>query len=354
MNYWKHLALAGLGITISSALLVIPRPVPQPSSVSSSLIIPNQSPTPRTASLLTTSLFNRVNRGPSPSSASRSLQALTLEQRVELIDQTIEAVKERETEAIAQTKALQAQSWNSQTFNPADFDNAWRSIEMLWEENINAIAHLIPSESNNQRAQANTQTSYVETLIEIKLQPLHQEYVNRQKLTAAYHAHHKSVLLAEQPKKGSSAQCATEASFADSPARWSEVVTLRQKSVDYLNTIATDVSFYANEVRPLQADYQEKHQLADQIYRRSAWYYAIQKAVCATQQGKTAQQSDRPEDWAKTAALWAQAIDRLEQAPDSIPVEIPTVTRDSYQTAKANLDLWRKNQQDAQARATKP
>ena len=220
--------------------------------------------------------------------------------------------------------------------------------ESLWVESANELARFLPTDN---ATSGRSQTVEVDALITTQLLPLYREYVSRQELTAALHAYHKSIVLAEQPLAGSNAQCDATASFADSPEQWASIVTLRSKSVDYLEGISQNVSFYNEQVAPVKADYQEKLALASQFYRYSHWHFAIQKAVCATQWGQRATNSGQPKDWAQSAALWQQGVTLLENAPERIPFEIPAPVRDNYQTAENNLELWKTNLADAELRA---
>lgn len=329
MNYWKRLPLAAVGILVSSTVLLSPKQASNSLLISSNLILPNYD-------------YQTLTKDNAPS-PNANLNKLDAGQQVEAIHQTLKALEDVETQAISRTEALRSQPWDDATF-----DQEWSNIEGLWVEGANELAHFLPEEANASKGQ----TAEVGALVATELLPLYREYVNRQELTAAMHAYHKSIFLAEQPHEDSSAQCDARADFADSPERWADIVTLRRKSVEYLEGVSKNVSFYDEQVEPVKADYQEKLQLASQFYRYSHWHFAIQKAVCATEWGEKATDSGKPTDWAQSAALWKQGIELLENAPERIPFEIPAPVRDNYQAAENNLELWKTNLADAELRAS--
>lgn len=263
-------------------------------------------------------------------------------QKTQIVSYVLNDLDSLETQAINQTEALRSQPWDD-----SKFDSEWRKVDMLWKTAANEAASFLPTGADPRDLQVNE----VGTLVSSKLQPLHYEYVNRQALTAAMHAYHKSIFLAEQPEEGSPAQCDAEATFADSPEQWAKIVELRQESVQHLAAVSQHVSFYPQQVQPLQTHYQEKLKVASHFYQHSPWYYAIQKAVCATAWGEKAKQTGEKESWENSATLWKKGIELLENAPEFIPHEVPSETRDNYIAAQNNLELWRKNLKDAEARA---
>lgn len=339
MNYWKRLPLAAVGILASITMLSAPEQTANPLLISANLILPNYDrPTLAEANISSANIdLQKTNR------QKTDFQKLNAAQQIEVINRTLKAVKAVERQAVSQTEALTSQPWDAATS-----DQTWSSIEELWVKNANELARFLPEKPNAGKEQS----AAVGALVTTQLFPLYREYVNRQELTAAMHAYHKSIFLAEQPQAGSYAQCDTEAGFADSPKQWSEIVTLRKKSVEYLEGVSANASFYDEQVLPVKADYQEKLQLASRFYRYSHWHFAIQKAVCATEWGEQATDSGKPADWAQSAALWKQGIELLENAPERIPFEVPTPVRDNYQTAENNLELWKTNLADAELRAS--
>ena len=303
MNLWRSFICSGVAILASSALL--------PSS-------------------------NRIL------SPGLVVQAETIAEAPQIVSYVLKDIETLESQALQRTETLRSQPWNGE-----NFDREWYDIKALWVQAAQEAADFLPE--NN--AQSDLHSDHVGTLVSSKLQPLYYEYMNRQNLTDAMHAHHKSVHLAKQPEAGSIEQCDVEGTFADSPEKWAEIVVLRQRSVQHLADVSEHVSFYPDVVLPLQKHYQEKLDFATRFYVHSPWYYAIQKAVCATEWGEKAERSGKQSDWAQAAALWEQGIVLLEEAPDVIPANIEGKERENYQTAQDNLEMWRANFRDASARA---
>ncbi len=314
---WNHLTLSSLSVMALSAVIPLSKPVWSP------VLAP---------------LFG----SPSATINSADLNAAgvtawTLSADSQSVDAVLQASEAFEREAIKRTEALSAQSWDIDTS-----EQEWQRIEALWKASARKLEEFISNYADSEQVED-------DSLEKLRFQ--YHDHINRIDLTSAMHAYYKSVFLAEQPAEGSSAQCDVDASFADSPEQWAQVVALRKQSVQNLDAVARGVSFYDEQVVPLKGIYQEKLTWAGWIHQRSPWYYAIQKAVCATAKGEQATQSGDQEDWVQTAVLWQESIRLLEAAPKRIPVNIPNEYRDSYQAAEDNLELWKSNLQDAEARA---
>ncbi|MEL6780604.1 MAG: hypothetical protein AAFO06_25555 [Cyanobacteria bacterium J06597_16] len=312
MHHWKRLTLSGLGILISSALFPSFEPI---------------------------------------STAKQSALRPTSDQKPQIVSYVLKDLESIETQAMSRTAALRSHPWNAAEFDGDKFDREWRNVGALWQEAAAEAVKFSPTDAEPTQRNNTLTLNQIGTLVSTKLQPLHYEYLNRQDLTAAMHAYHKSILLAEQPDAGSAEQCDIDATFADSPEQWAEIVALRKDSVQYLEAVSQHVSFYPDQVVPLKSHYEEKLRLASRFYHHSPWYYAIQKAVCATQWAEQAKQNEEKASWAKSAALWEKGVELLENAPESIPYQVPSKIRDDYKAAQNNLELWKKNLKDAEARA---
>ncbi|MEL7144635.1 MAG: hypothetical protein AAGL08_20800 [Cyanobacteria bacterium J06573_11] len=254
------------------------------------------------------------------------------------VSEVLQDAKEIAAQAMERTDVLRSQTWNDSTS-----EQAWSRVETLWQTAANSLSEVAlydPIAANR-----------AEVLASNELKTHYHDYSNWQDLTLAMRDYQKSVFLAQQLDPGDATTCDVQTRLSDSPEKWAMVVALRQQSVDHLRAVARNVSFYDEQVVPLQAHYQAELETAIQMHQRSPWYYAIQKAVCATAWGERAKESGAREDWMQSVAFWKEGIALLEDAPERIPMEIPNRYRDSYQLAQGNLELWKDNLKDAESRA---
>lgn len=257
---------------------------------------------------------------------------------IDAIETALESSEKLADTAINRTEEIRSQPWDNNTF-----DREWGEIGELWEDAANQLATFLPLRS---------QSTNIANLVETRLQPRHQEYLNRQVLTSAMYAHYKSIFLAYQPEEESPEQCDSNAIFADSREKWEPILALRQQALAELDSVSKEVSFHSREVSLARENYEENLDWATKFYQSSPWYYAIQKAVCAIEWEKKAKESNARDDWMQSATFWKRGIERLKNAPPEIPLEIPQKNREMYQSARDNLGLWERNLKNAEARVT--
>jgi len=292
---------------------------------------------------------------PSPSQNPRELA----DTKIQEMKTALETSERLGNEALDETETISSQPWNS-----SKSDNEWLKIKELWIDAANQLAPFLPERPvSDQDAGANAgesseppqtteqRSNRVERFVLNRLQPRHHEYTNRQRLTDATSAYKKSIYLANQPKSGSAAQCDPDTNFADSPAEWEPILTMREEALNHLKSVNSDVNFYPEQVLGAEQRYEEQRDWAERFYLRSPWYYAVQKAVCADGWSKQAQESDSKKDWENSVTLWERGIALLENAPETIPVEISEEQREKYRTAENNLELWKRNLQYARTQA---
>lgn len=260
-----------------------------------------------------------------------------IEPNIRAIETALKSSEQLEQKAIERTNEISSKTWDD-----SKFDREWTKIEDMWEAAANNLAIFLPVRS---------QSTNVANLVETRVKPRHHEYLNRKVLTSAMHDHHKSIFLADQPANGSPEQCDVDATFADSQKKWEPILMLRKQAVEKLNSVSEDVSFHSSQVLLARDNYENNLKWANRFYQSSPWYYAIQKAVCATNWGEKAKKSNNLDDWIQSATFWERGIERLENAPDEIPLDIPEDNRKNYQKAVENLDLWRRNLENAKARS---
>lgn len=250
--------------------------------------------------------------------------------------EVMRSAKKIELEALERTALLMDRGWNEGA------EQEWFQVEAMWQSAAETLADVAVPELTANPLEASVLES---------LKTLYHDYHNRQDLTLALRDYQESVFLAEQLDPSDTTVCDVQTRLSDSPDKWEMVVALRQQSVDHLRAVARNVSFYEAQVVPLQVNYQQGLETATRMQQRGPWYYAIQKAVCATEWGERAKASGDKEDWMQSVAFWKEGIALLESAPEVIPAQIPNEYRESYQTAKGNLGLWKENLRDAEIRA---